>query len=114
MCEAKDSSVDGFDVVLPRHTIVGVTEYHRRDGFPHADSLKVRCEAAPEAVPAFPLDPCRLERLFHLAMVKAVQVHSLTHAVSEDRAGCWTPTRFPMPLEQGFELWYERHRLLRA
>jgi hypothetical protein len=43
-----------LDVVLPRHTIIGVTEYHRRDGFPHADPLKVCCEAAPEAVPTFP------------------------------------------------------------
>jgi hypothetical protein len=33
------------DVVFPRHTIIGVTEYHRCDGFPHADPLKVCCEA---------------------------------------------------------------------
>ena len=49
---------------------------------------------------SFPLDPRRFERLFHLTVVEAVEVHSLALAVSEDRTGCWTPTRFPMPLEQ--------------
>jgi len=70
--------------VLARNTIIGVTEYHRRDGFPHANALKVGCEAAPEAVPAFLLDPRRFEKLFHLATVKAIEVESLTRAVSED------------------------------
>src|SRR5260370_13213853 len=76
-----------LDVVLPRHTIIRVTEHHRRDAFPHADPLKVCCEAAPEAVPAFPLDPRRFERLFHLAMAKAVDVEGLALAVSDDRTG---------------------------
>jgi hypothetical protein len=43
--------------VLPRHTVLGVAERHRRDGFPNAKALKVCCETTPEAVPAFPLDP---------------------------------------------------------
>lgn len=41
----------------------------------------------------FPLDPRRFARLFHPAMVKAVQVQSLALAVSEHRAGCWPRTR---------------------
>ena len=30
-----------LDIVLARNTIIGVTERHRRDGFPHADPLEV-------------------------------------------------------------------------